>query len=137
MKVAKKTEILTEASNVETKQVDLSITGMTCSSCVNSIEKSLNKLSGVRATVNLAMETAHIIAPVKMNEAELISAVKASGYEAKAFKGERESFEKSRKLGLRLLLTAFLTIPIFLLMIIDATSKSFKESNRHKFLILC
>ena len=134
MKVAKKTEILTEASNVETKQVDLSITGMTCSSCVNSIEKSLNKLSGVRATVNLAMETAHIIAPVKMNEAELISAVKASGYEAKAFKGERESFEKSRKLGLRLLLTAFLTIPIFLLMIIDATSKSFKEAIDTNFL---
>ena len=134
MKVAKKTEILTEASNVETKQVDLSITGMTCSSCVNSIEKSLNKLPGVRATVNLAMETAHIIAPVKMNEAELISAVKASGYEAKAFRGERESFEKSRKLGLRLLLTAFLTIPIFLLMIIDATSKSFKEAIDTNFL---
>jgi Cu+-exporting ATPase len=109
---------------------------MTCSSCVNSIEKSLNKLSGVRATVNLAMETAHIIAPTKMSEAELISAIKSSGYGAKAFKGERESFEKSRKLGLRLLVTAFLTIPILLLMIIDVIAKNLKSSIDTNFLSL-
>jgi Cu+-exporting ATPase len=99
---------------------------MSCSSCVNSIEKSLNKLPGVRATVNLAMESAHIIVPIKMNESELIAAVKASGYSAKAFKGERESFERSRKLGLRVLLTALLTAPILLLMIVDSISSSFQ-----------
>ena len=136
MKVSKNEENLAVDSKFETKQVDLTISGMTCSSCVNSIEKSLNKLSGVRATVNLAMETAHIIAPTKMSEAELISAIKSSGYGAKAFKGERESFEKSRKLGLRLLVTAFLTIPILMLMIIDVTAKNLKSSIDTNFLSL-
>ena len=120
------TQFLPKNSDNQTKQVDLSITGMSCSSCVNSIEKSLNKLPGVRATVNLAMESAHIIVPIKMNESELIAAVKASGYSAKAFKGERESFERSRKLGLRVLLTALLTAPILLLMIVDSISSSFQ-----------
>jgi Cu+-exporting ATPase len=120
------TQFLPKNSDNQTKQVDLLITGMSCSSCVNSIEKSLNKLPGVRATVNLAMESAHIIVPIKMNESELIAAVKASGYSAKAFKGERESFERSRKLGLRVLLTALLTAPILLLMIADSISSSFQ-----------
>jgi Cu+-exporting ATPase len=120
------TQFLPKNSDNQTKQVDLLITGMSCSSCVNSIEKSLNKLPGVRATVNLAMESAHIIVPIKMNESELIAAVKASGYSAKAFKGERESFERSRKLGLRVLLTALLTAPILLLMIVDSISSSFQ-----------
>jgi P-type Cu+ transporter len=44
-----------------------------------------------------------------MKESQLIAAVKSAGYEAKAFKGEDESFEKSNKLGFRLLLTFFLT----------------------------
>jgi copper chaperone CopZ len=73
------TQFLPKNSDNQTKQVDLSITGMSCSSCVNSIEKSLNKLPGVRATVNLAMESAHIIVPIKMNESELIAAVKQGG----------------------------------------------------------
>ena len=37
---------------IKTRQVNLSITGMTCSSCVGSIEKALNKIPGVRAAVN-------------------------------------------------------------------------------------
>ncbi|MEN9351880.1 MAG: hypothetical protein RL455_821, partial [Actinomycetota bacterium] len=48
-----------EAGQIKTRQVDLSVTGMTCSSCVGTIERSLNKIPGVRAAVNLAMESAH------------------------------------------------------------------------------
>ena len=40
-----------------------SVTGMTCSSCVNTVEKSLNAISGVSASVNFATETVHILAP--------------------------------------------------------------------------
>jgi Cu+-exporting ATPase len=40
-----------------------SVTGMTCSSCVNTVEKSLNSISGVSASVNFATETVHILAP--------------------------------------------------------------------------
>ncbi|MFM8672678.1 MAG: cation transporter, partial [Candidatus Nanopelagicus sp.] len=90
-------------NKIKTRQVNLSVTGMTCSSCVGSVEKSLNKISGVRAAVNLAMESAHIIAPFNVSDKDLISAIKSAGYEASAFKGERESFEKSSHLGIRLL----------------------------------
>ena len=133
-----------EKSDLKTRQVNLSLTGMTCSSCVSTIEKSLNKIPGVQAAVNLAMESAHIIAPLSVSEQVLISAVESAGYKASAFKGERESFEKSNRLGIRLLLTFALTLPILsismieswhqyldklLLPIIDNTNQFFAERN--------
>ena len=81
------TQFLPKSQSAESKQVDLSVSGMTCSSCLNTLETSLNKIPGVRATINLAMESAHIIAPAEMKESQLISAVKAAGYDAKLFKG--------------------------------------------------
>ena len=133
-----------EKSDLKTRQVNLSLTGMTCSSCVSTIEKSLNKIPGVQAAVNLAMESAHIIAPLNVSEQVLISAVESAGYKASAFKGERESFEKSNRLGIRLLLTFAFTLPILsismieswhqyldklLLPIIDNTNQFFAERN--------
>jgi Cu+-exporting ATPase len=88
---------------------------MTCSSCVGTIERSLNKIPGVRAAVNLAMESAHVMAPLNITEKELISAVSSAGYQATAFKGERESFERSNRLGIRLLITFLLTAPVILI----------------------
>ena len=104
-----------ETNQVKTRQVDLSVVGMTCSSCVSTIERSLNKIPGVRAAVNLAMESAHVIAPLNISENELISAVTSAGYQATAFKGERESFERSNRLGIRLLFTFLLTAPVILI----------------------
>ncbi|WP_309712653.1 heavy metal translocating P-type ATPase, partial [Pseudolysinimonas sp.] len=61
--------------------VDLDITGMTCASCATRIERKLNKLPGVEATVNFATERAHVHATdVPINE--LIGAVEAAGYTA-------------------------------------------------------
>ena len=62
--------------------VTLSIQGMTCSSCVNAVEKALNKVEGVSATINFATETAHILAPADMNPKDLIKVVEKAGYEA-------------------------------------------------------
>jgi Cu+-exporting ATPase len=62
--------------------VTLSIQGMTCSSCVNSVEKALNKAEGVSATINFATETAHIMAPADMNPKDLIKIVEKAGYSA-------------------------------------------------------
>ena len=106
---------LSKYKESKTRQVDLQISGMTCSSCVGTVEKSLNKLPGVRAAVNLAMESAHIIAPLNISEPELIEAVKSSGYSASAFKGERESFEKSNRLGIRLFFTLLFSAPIIVI----------------------
>jgi len=62
--------------------VTLSVQGMTCSSCVNAVEKALNKVEGVSATINFATETAHILAPADINPKDLIKIVQKAGYEA-------------------------------------------------------
>ena len=118
---------ISSQQNLKTRQIDLQISGMTCSSCVNTIETSLNKLPGVRAVVNLAMESAHIIAPDGISEEQLIHEIKASGYQASTFKGERESFEKSSKLGIRLLFTFILTAPIIAISMFHQVQMSIDE----------
>ena len=129
------TQFLPKSQSTDTKQIDLSVTGMTCSSCVNSLETSLNKIPGVRASINLAMESAHIIAPIGMKESQLIEAVKSAGYGAKLFKGEDESFSKSNKLGIRVLLTFLLTIPVILLAMADSINANLKTSIDNNALV--
>jgi Cu+-exporting ATPase len=138
--------IVPSSKNIKTRQIDVQVSGMTCSSCVNTIEKSLNKLPGVRAVVNLAMESAHIIAPDNISEDQIIKAIKDSGYQASCFKGERESFERSNKLGVRLLFTFLLTVPViaismlhqwqmsidnYLISIIDQLNKLLSDNNQN------
>jgi len=62
--------------------IELSIGGMTCASCAARIEKKLNKIDGVSATVNYAMESAKVefVAPVSVDQ--LVSAVEDAGYTA-------------------------------------------------------
>lgn len=61
--------------------VDLDITGMTCASCANRIERKLNKLPGVEATVNFATEKARVRSDDVL-VSDLIAAVEAAGYGA-------------------------------------------------------
>jgi Cu+-exporting ATPase len=58
------------------------VAGMTCSSCVNSIERALNEIDGVTASVNFASETVHIIAPSELSSDVVIKKIKAAGYSA-------------------------------------------------------
>ncbi len=59
-----------------------SVTGMTCSSCVNSVERTLNAIPGVSASVNFASETVHVVAPSEVKAEVIIRAVKSAGYGA-------------------------------------------------------
>jgi P-type Cu+ transporter len=63
-------------------RVELAISGMTCASCAARIEKKLNKLDGVTATVNFATETARVSFPPAVSTSDLISVVEQAGYAA-------------------------------------------------------
>jgi Cu+-exporting ATPase len=67
----------------EGRPIELEIEGMTCASCAARIEKRLNRIDGVQATVNFATEKAAVVAPPGMDPGELVSAVEAAGYKAK------------------------------------------------------
>ena len=58
------------------------VTGMTCSACVNSIERTLNEMDGVSASVNFASETVHILAPADLPAELVIKKIKGAGYGA-------------------------------------------------------
>ncbi|MGN6338676.1 heavy metal translocating P-type ATPase [Mycobacterium sp.] len=63
-------------------RIELEITGMTCASCAARIEKKLNKLDGVAATVNYATEKAAVTAPVGYDPRVLIGEIEKAGYAA-------------------------------------------------------
>lgn len=61
---------------------DLRLHGMSCASCASKIESSLNRLDGVAATVNFAVEQAHVEHDPQVSAGQLISAVESTGYHA-------------------------------------------------------
>ena len=63
-----------------TTSVDLAVTGMTCASCAARVEKKLNKLPGVIASVNYATETARVDVPEGVTRDDLVAVVEATGY---------------------------------------------------------
>ena len=66
-----------------THTVDLLVGGMTCASCAARIEKKLNRLDGVNATVNFATEKARVTFPAaQVSAADLIRTIEATGYTA-------------------------------------------------------
>jgi Cu+-exporting ATPase len=71
-----------EAAPAPTHAVELSIGGMTCASCAARIEKKLNRLDGVTATVNFATEKAKVSYPAAIDIADLIATVEKTGYTA-------------------------------------------------------
>ncbi len=62
--------------------VELAIAGMTCASCANRIERKLNKLDGVTATVNYSTEKAKVAFPAGVTTDDLLAAVEKAGYSA-------------------------------------------------------
>ncbi|MFF8261325.1 heavy metal translocating P-type ATPase [Streptomyces virginiae] len=75
----------TATTNVATgaAEVELAIGGMTCASCAARIEKKLNRMDGVSATVNYATEKAKVTYDASVSVADLIGTVEATGYTAR------------------------------------------------------
>ena len=104
------------------EKVDLDIFGMTCAACSTRIEKVLNKMDGVEATVNLASETASIeYYPESIRPREIMERIEKLGYQAKArvSETEKQTFkekELSRK-KMQLIISILLTLPLFYTML--------------------
>ncbi len=100
---------------------------MTCASCASRIERGLNKLDGVTASVNYALEQAHVDAPAGTSVDELIGVVEAVGYQAWLPRpaplggdGDGDRHDATRALGRRVLVVAMLGIPVIALGMVPA-----------------
>jgi Cu+-exporting ATPase len=95
--------------------VTLNIDGMTCASCAARIEKRLNRIDGVHATVNFATEQASVDAPADVSTDELMAAVEATGYGA-TVKADGPPVDHSEPPYLRrLAASAVLSLPVLAL----------------------
>ena len=91
------------------------IEGMTCSSCVATVERTLKKIPGISASVNFASETAHIMAPANLNPKQVISAVKDAGFKAKLVSDSSQLALHDRHSAAALYFATFFTIPLVII----------------------
>ena len=100
------------ASTQHAESVQLDITGMTCASCAARIEKRLNKLDGVRASVNYATEKALVLHPAGIGIDDLIRTVADTGYGASLPVPDAEPVDHAAALRTRLIWAAVLGVPV-------------------------
>ncbi|MFZ9984901.1 MAG: heavy metal translocating P-type ATPase [Ilumatobacteraceae bacterium] len=103
----------------EERTIDLSLTGMTCNACAMNIERGLNSISGVSATVNFAAESARVAVTEKdVTSDRLISVVEGLGYGARLLENttpdmlDAEVREKVTALKIRLIVSGVLALPV-------------------------
>ncbi len=125
-------DIAVRQSSASTEaRVELAVGGMTCSSCAARIEKKLNKLDGVAASVNYATEKATVrYDPAVIGPSELVATVVATGYTAQLPKAAEAGSDNTEApdtasvelahLRQRLLVSAVLTLPVVLLAMVPA-----------------
>ncbi|MEU6746431.1 heavy metal translocating P-type ATPase [Spirillospora sp. NPDC046719] len=113
----------------ESGRIELAIGGMTCASCANRIERKLNKLEGVTATVNYATEKARVEYPAGVSPEDLVATVEAAGYTAELPappKGEDARGEQDEPddglttLRQRLIMSVVLAVPVIAMAMVPA-----------------
>jgi P-type Cu+ transporter len=109
-----------------TSTTDLVIGGMTCASCAARVERKLNRLDGVTATVNFATEAARVTFPPTLTVGDLITAVERTGYTAalpappEAGQDAGDAAGSRRELRRRMLVSVVLAVPVVLLAMVPA-----------------
>ncbi|WP_416529987.1 heavy metal translocating P-type ATPase [Streptomyces coelicoflavus] len=111
-------------------EVELAIGGMTCASCAARIEKKLNRMDGVEATVNYATEKAKVTYSGSIAVSDLIATVEATGYTAQeptpvaadstSESGTVEEPDPHRSLRQRLVTTVVLAVPVIAMAMVPA-----------------
>src|SRR6185436_18633038 len=111
----------------DARSIELVIGGMTCASCAARIEKKLNKLEGVSATVNYATESAHVVVDDgDVPTDTLVATVEKLGYTAHVPTEEPEAGEsntadlETRAWRQRLIISSILAVPVLLMSMIPA-----------------
>ncbi|MDQ4115850.1 MAG: cation transporter, partial [Actinomycetota bacterium] len=114
----------------DVQRVELAIGGMTCASCANRIERKLNKLDGVTATVNYATEKATVSAAGGIGTDDLVAMVEAAGYTATLPAApdapdvpadpDDDRDDPTAVLRHRLLVSAALSLPVIVLAMVPA-----------------
>ena len=112
---------MTTVTGQPSEQVELAIEGMTCASCAARIEKRLNKLNGVSASVNYASEHAAVtFDPEHASLEELIGTVDAAGYHASLPQEALGEEDPAQPYRARLLVAVVLSVPLALLAMVPA-----------------
>ncbi|MFF7721940.1 heavy metal translocating P-type ATPase [Streptomyces luteogriseus] len=107
-------------------EVELAIGGMTCASCAARIEKKLNRMDGVTATVNYATEKARVSYSGDVSVGDLIATVEATGYTAQEptppdrQTGPAEEADELRPLRERLITAVVLSVPVVAMAMVPA-----------------
>lgn len=97
------------------RTVDLDISGMSCASCAARITKKLNKVDGVKATVNYATAKAHVLAPPQVSQDDLIDVVTRTGYQARPSSTSEPVVDRQTQLRHRLIGAVVLGLPVIVL----------------------
>ncbi|WP_304453133.1 cation-translocating P-type ATPase [Nocardiopsis sp. YSL2] len=115
-------------SRTQERSVELAIGGMTCAACANRVEKRLNKLDGVTASVNFATEKARVNfdgAPIEIEE--LVAQVEKAGYTAAVPRTEKSAAQESeeeadptRALRDRVVISLALSVPVIAMAMVPA-----------------
>ena len=120
---------MTTDTTTTNQTIELTLGGMTCASCAARIEKRLNKLEGVDASVNYALERASVTFDPEVSTADLIGAVEAIGYSATIVSDANDvvaddapaaEIDELQPLRTRLRVSTLFTIPVFFLAMIPS-----------------
>jgi Cu+-exporting ATPase len=113
------------------ESIEFQITGMTCAACATRIEKGLNKLPGVGiATVNLALETAHVeYTPTRVSAEDMMKKVAQLGYQAAPKQEQKDNgdhrIKEIKKQKRKLIISAVLSFPLLWAMVSHFSFTSF------------
>jgi Cu+-exporting ATPase len=113
------------ANSTDRREITLAISGMSCASCAARVEKKLNQVNGVVASVNFATEQATVDIPESVSPDDLVAAVEETGYTATLPARDEPSAtpadsDTTASWLRRLLISAVLTVPVVLLSMVPA-----------------
>ncbi len=101
--------------------ITLEIEGMSCASCVSRVEKALNEVDGVDATVNLATHSARAnVTSAEATAERLIAAVEQAGYHARLRGAQASQARAGVSLGTRLLVSVALALPVVVISMVPS-----------------